>query len=135
MLNKTTLKNIVRTRLAEAKILCENNKCDGAVYLCGYAIEIALKKKICDTLNWKGFPETDNEFQGVTNFKTHNLSILLKLSGEEETIKRTSILFAKWLVIQEWNPEIRYKSIGNIPKKDAKQTIEAVKSLLEFLNC
>jgi len=34
---------------------------DGATYLCGYAVEVALKFRICLTLNWPEFPSTGGE--------------------------------------------------------------------------
>lgn len=57
------------------------------MYLCGYAIEVALKARICRTLNWTGFPETRGEFEGYQScrrpeyasviYYLHNLTLLL----------------------------------------------------------
>jgi hypothetical protein len=87
MIDRTALKRIARARLKDAEVLCRNRRYDGARYLCGYSIELALKSRICRTLKWKEFPEEANEFQGLTSLKTHNLDILLRLSGVEEKIK------------------------------------------------
>ena len=68
---------------------------DGAIYLGGYVVELALKNRICVVLNWKGFPQTAGEFQNYKSFKTHNLDVLLSLSGVESKINSS---------ICEWSP-------------------------------
>ncbi len=54
---------------------------DGAVYLAGYTVELALKARICEVLNWSGYPATSKEFDGYRSFRTHDLRVLLSLSG------------------------------------------------------
>jgi hypothetical protein len=44
------LRGIAQARLDDADTLFQANRFDGSVYLCGYAVEIALKAKICDCL-------------------------------------------------------------------------------------
>lgn len=57
MISAVDLRVIAGARLEDAKVLAANGRSDGAAYVCGYAIELALKARIADTLNWKGFPE------------------------------------------------------------------------------
>jgi len=136
MLKKADLKKIAKTRLAEARILCQKKHCkyEGVIHLCGYAVEIAFKKKICDALNWADFPETKNEFKGLKSFKTHELPILLKLSGQELKLKKNPNLFADWSnILQNLNPKIRYSPIGKVTPAQAKITIDATYELLKFL--
>ncbi len=52
---------------------------DGAVYLSGYAVELTIKARICKTLKWPGFPETNNEWKDLQSSKTHKLEVLLLL--------------------------------------------------------
>jgi hypothetical protein len=59
---------------------------DGAIYLCGYAIEVALKARTCRTLGWAEFPETNREFENYRSFRTHDLEVLLNLSGVRNRI-------------------------------------------------
>ncbi len=73
MLKKLDIQRIVYARLKDAEVLFEAQRYDGAVYLCGYAVELGLKYKICKTLNWDGYPLTRNEFEGYSTFKTHKL--------------------------------------------------------------
>ena len=60
------LRKLARTRLKDAAVLFSSNRYDGSIYLCGYTIDLALKARICRTLNWSEFPETNAEFQGLT---------------------------------------------------------------------
>jgi HEPN domain-containing protein len=46
------LQNLSIDRLEDAKALYEAGRHDGAFYICGYAVEVGLKKKICETLGW-----------------------------------------------------------------------------------
>lgn len=89
MITTNDLRTLARARLNDAVVLFRNKRYDGAVYLCGYAVEIALKARICRTLKWAGFPETRREFEAYQSLRTHDLDVLLKLSGIEERIKRT----------------------------------------------
>ncbi|MEK8021038.1 MAG: HEPN domain-containing protein, partial [Candidatus Parabeggiatoa sp.] len=63
-------KKIARSRLQESEILFSNRKYDAAVYLSGYAIELALKARICKTLKWSQFP--DSSIKNPQTFKTNN---------------------------------------------------------------
>lgn len=111
-------------RIKDAKILYQSSRYDGAVYLCGYAIELGLKAKICQTLNWNKYPTG----KGYSTFKTHDVEVLLHLSGIEEKIK--SELVADWSIVSEWSPESRYKAIGSVKEQDAKEMIESTEELL-----
>src|SRR5689334_3330126 len=109
MLTRVELRRIARTRLRDAEVLFDGRRYDGAVYLCGYAIELALKARICTTLRWAGFPERGNEFRDLQSFKTHDFEALLRLAGRENI--RVAHL-ADWSVVVQWNPESRYERPG-----------------------
>lgn len=104
---------------------------DGAAYLCGYAIELALKARICRTLRWAGFPETDGEFRGVHCFKVHNFDVLLRLSGIEAKIKSAHL--ASWSVVSGWRPESRYNLVGTTTRAKAEEMIRETELLLGVL--
>lgn len=112
-------------------MLLNAKRYDCAVYLCGYAIELALKARICKTLKWSGYPETQKEFDRLSSFKIHDLNILLRLTGRESIIK--SKFFAEWSAVTTWTPEVRYKPIGTASDLDAKLMIESVSVLLRNL--
>jgi len=66
MATKTELRTLARARIKEAQILFEAKRYDAATYLCGYAIELALKARICQTLGYTHFPETNKAFLQMT---------------------------------------------------------------------
>lgn len=131
MLERSELKKIAQARIEDGEILLNSHRYDGAIYLCGYAVEISLKERICRTLGWDGYPSTTKEFANYQSFRTHNLDVLLRLSGSEHKI-RTEFL-AEWSAVAEWDPEIRYKPIGSATKQAAELMIESSKKLLSVL--
>jgi hypothetical protein len=131
MIAAAELKRISRARLRDSQVLFKNKRYDGAVYLCGYAVEIALKARICKALRWSGFPSTNGEFSTLKSFKTHNLDVLLTLSGIQEKIKNK--YFTEWSLIATWDPEVRYKSVGSATKADASNIIQSADVLVKAL--
>ncbi len=131
MITRADLIKIARGRLKDAQVLLDAGRYDGAIYLGGYVIEISLKHRICKTLKWNGFPQTSREFQGYQSFKTHDLDLLLSLSGIETKVRTNYI--AEWSAVATWNPEARYNPVGRASKIDAELMIEAAKKLLKAL--
>ena len=84
---RSELGNIARARLRDAEVLLAARRYDGAVYLCGYSVEIALKARICRALGWSEFSETRRDFEGYQSLRTHRLDVLLHFSGAETRIK------------------------------------------------
>jgi HEPN domain-containing protein len=124
------LKELATDRLNDAKVLFEASRYDGAYYICGYAVEMALKHKICDTLGWDEYPSTGKGSEKYKTFKTHDFEVLLHLSGVEKSIK--TLLMAEWSVLKNWESETRYSSQRQI-KEDVSLMIEATEILLEHL--
>jgi HEPN domain-containing protein len=131
MIDLHELENIARERLKDAEALLAAGRYDGAIYLGGYVVELSLKSQICRVLNWKGFPQTRSEFQNFHSFKTHDLDVLLSLSGSEEKIK--SGYLAEWSAVATWDPEARYNPIGVASKTDAELLIESAIKLMGAL--
>ena len=125
------LEKIAAARLQDAEILFQGRRFDGAVYLCGYAVELSLKAKICKTLKWSGFPSSNSEFQGLQSFKTHRLDLLLILCGQEAEIKTKYL--ADWSIVASWDSETRYSVVGTATKIDAQNIIESAKIIIKAL--
>jgi HEPN domain-containing protein len=131
MIPRSDLRGIARARLKDSVALFDRGRYDGANYLCGYAVELALKARICRTLNWLGFPSTRAEFSAYQSFRTHSLDILLTLSGwEQKTLSRYP---TEWSVVVDWDPELRYTIAGTATARDAREMIEAARILVRFL--
>ena len=131
MISVLDLKSISKGRLRDAQVLQKAGRFDGSVYMCGYAVEVALKARACRTLKWLEFPETNKQFEGLQSFKTHNLEILLHLSGAEGRIR--SKFIAEWSIVLGWNPETRYRKMGTATKQNAVDMISAAKRLMGAL--
>lgn len=131
MILPTELRAIASARLEDAEALLRARRYDGSVYLCGYSVEIGLKTRICRTLKWHGFPSTNKEFEGYHSFRTHNLDVLLHLSGAEVTVKTKYL--AEWSVVAMWEPGTRYRPIGTATSADANDMIKSAKILLGAL--
>ena len=113
------LDRIARARLDDAKSLLAAGRFDGATYVCGYAVEVALKARICRTLNWSEFPATSAEFVAYKSSRTHELEVLLRFSGQKGSIKQS--------------PDSRYNSIGTALQAATESMIQATDELLEAL--
>jgi HEPN domain-containing protein len=142
MISFQELKKISRTRIKDAKILLNNNSYDGSLYLCGYAVEIALKAIICKHLNIGGtdsvshIPSNKQEFKIIEQIKTHSLETLLDLTPTNISIeiKSNSRRFADWSTILKWNPEMRYAPIrGKQIKRESFEGIDSAQRILRYL--
>lgn len=130
MILATELRKLSKDRLKDAEILFNNNRYDSAIYICGYAIEFALKGRICKTLKWKEFPNSNKEFENLKSLKTHNLDTLLHLCGKEEKVK---LHFpSDWAIITTWDPEVRYNT-NIVTEEEAKDMIHSIKNLIKII--
>jgi hypothetical protein len=120
------LKELSKERLDDAQALYDAGRNGGAMYICGYAVEMGLKYKICEILGWDEYP-TDGNYK---SFKTHNLEVLLHLSGVEKKIKKDFL--DRWSIVLKWNAEYRYST--QIPsKEDVHLMLESIQIVLDVL--
>jgi len=122
---------MAKVRIKDAEVLLRGKRYDGAAYLCGYAIEMMLKARICKTLKWAHFKA---EQRGYAFLKTHDLEFLLDISGIGYKIK-TVAHFADWSAVNFWKPEvIRYQPTKNqVPAPTAVNMIASAKKLMRVL--
>ncbi len=146
MIPKKILSELIDQRLKDADVLVANKRYATAVYIAGYAVELALKLKICKIFKFaQGFPENKMEFgvyqnnvksqpllagtiTQIKDMRNHDLNKLLFYSGVEVQIKRNFL--NEWSSVVSWDPEMRYK-IQKILKKEALNNINAIKSLIQ----
>ncbi|MFM2339943.1 MAG: hypothetical protein RLZZ360_579 [Candidatus Parcubacteria bacterium] len=135
MLSADDLFKIAKCRFEDAKLLADHKRFDSAAYLCGYALELILKRQISIHLDWKdGYPEFDNEFKHLASFKTHDLSDLLHLSGLELKIKSDTKLEAYWRVAKSWQVDQRYRRVGEWSESETLGIIEASRNVLNWIS-
>jgi hypothetical protein len=127
------LRETARERIKDAEALFAAERYEGAMYICGYAVEIGLKARICKTLHWPDFPQTESEFGGQNRkyspFKTHLLNLLLSYSGREDQIR--SRFGAEWSLVDSWDPQSRYKPILKTTRATRANDKKALKARLD----
>ena len=147
MISKPVLRDLVNQRIKDARALFAKRRYHTSIYISGYAIEIALKYKICKMYFFsKGFPESNIEVQQyfkqiknkgvrtiiskIHEIKNHDLATLLVYSGEEYNIKTNHL--NEWLTVLQWNPEMRYKH-SRTSKAFAQNNLNAITILLKSI--
>jgi HEPN domain-containing protein len=120
------LEKLSEEKLRDADVLFGAGCYGGAFYICGYAVELGLKEKICITLGWDEYP-SDGKYKFL---KIHDFEVLPRFSGVEKHIKKS--LMMEWSIVMKWNPENRYSSKDRTAE-DAKLMIESTKTILRNL--
>lgn len=146
MIPKDILSALISQKLKDVDVLIANRRYSAAMYLAGYAVELALRLKIRKIFKFeKGFPENKAEFSLYQNsvksqkllvgaitqlrdIRNHDLNRLLFFSGVEYTIK--SKFLNEWNLVFGWDPEIRYK-LQKVLKKEAVNNVEAIKIIVK----
>jgi hypothetical protein len=137
------IKELAKTRLEEAEILCVSGKYDGAFYLAGYSVELMLKAKVCEHFKIDNlFDKNGCAIQGIGDLRkvveTYDINLLLIFSGLEEKFRKAKIrnenLRNSYLFFtactgkkEDWNEQVRYLSTNT-------KTKEIVESFIDLLN-
>lgn len=110
-MNRTDLQELAEIRIAEAAALLKLTppKSDGAYYLAGYAVELALKACIAKTVNQHDWPEK----KFVADCHTHDISALIRFAQLETARAADALanpaLEANWIIVKDWNERSRYQ--------------------------
>ena len=137
MNNPKDILDIALSRLKESELLLQFGFYDGAFYLAGYRVELALKAQICQLLNLPNlFGDGDDKHPDLKDsdikpFKTHNLKTLLLFSGKGQTFsidkRKNKELGRNWnIVSNEWTEKCRYLPCGTKQKSDTLTLINAI---------
>ncbi len=95
-------------RWKDAKCLSEGDRFQGAIYLCGYALECELKFSVC---MGRG---TSHLEEGVAKKLGHKLPELLDAAGLSSPLARKRDLWVAFQAIsRRWSTEIRYFGGGS----------------------
>ena len=131
MITQTELLIAAQEKLADAEALYNAGRYDSAFYICGYAVEMLLKYKICKTLNWNDFPMTNREFDNYKSLKIHNLEVLLTFTGAVAFVQNTYTF--EWGAVKTWNPEMRYAVSGIVNRAVALDMISSTRTLITII--
>lgn len=147
--NIDTLNKLAQARLDEARLLLANGYFSGAAYLSGYAIELKLKSKICERLDWTEYPPSSGKDtpQSGDCLKSHKLAWLATLAGvlrniplrdeDEHGLSILSIsneLIPYWKTLSDtknWSEQKRYEEIS---PENSKKLLAAVEAVFKYLN-
>lgn len=126
-----------RRRLEDAKVLHEQKRWTGAIYLGGYAVECALKALICYEARTTNFKDTPVFKKGLQGSELHNLIKLLESSQSLQrniSLDRTNSYKNAWnTVTRLWhNDQLRYSDKQG-KENDSEGFIQAVEILHRYL--
>jgi HEPN domain-containing protein len=107
-LTRAELQQLAKDRLGDAKVLLAGKRWAGAYYLCGYAVECALKACIAKLMKPEVFP--DKVF--AEKCWTHDLERLVTLAGlkdaKDADIAADAERKANWFTLKDWSESARY---------------------------
>lgn len=122
-INRAILQELAENRLQEAKVLFDNEMYDGAYYLSGYVIELALKACFTRTVSQYDYPNK----KVVNALYDHKLAKLLGIvsltAAFEEEIKINPQLNVNWSDVVKWNENSRYQKHS---KDEAETLLNAI---------
>jgi HEPN domain-containing protein len=107
-MNRFDLQKMAEERVADAAALLDAGRYQAAYYICGYAVECALKACIARKVREFDFPDR----KVVNDSYVHNLTKLLTVSGIEELYDeeagRNSAFALNWSIVKDWSEVSRY---------------------------
>jgi HEPN domain-containing protein len=124
VVTRADFQQLADVRLQEAKALLDLGLWDGAYYLAGYAVEVALKACIIKAvMATDAFPE--KKFS--ENCWTHDLEKLIVLAGVkgvwDAALKADPNLRANWVILEDWSEQTRYHRISEPEARDLYDAI------------
>jgi len=126
------LQNLSAVRLREAEVLFDAGLYDGAFYLCGYVVELALKACVCKHLGVSEYPENEPNLKPF--FRTHDFRSLELIAGLRSNIaakRAASFQFdANWALATSWRSEDRYL-LNSKSESEAHDMLEALRNVQE----
>ena len=117
-MNRSDFKKLTKIRLQEARTLLKAGRFEGAYYLCGYAVECALKACIAKQTRRHDFPDKHR----VNKSYSHDLVDLVRLGGIRRDLdarmQSDSAFRTNWNVVKDWSEKSRYKYTSGQEARD-----------------
>lgn len=120
---------LAQERIDDARALLAAGRFAGAHYMCGYAMEMKLKSRICKVHEWTEYPPKSGE-RLAQALKTHKLKELLLFTGLRTTMLESHGV--DWFAVVVWDPEQRYKPAA-FTEAEAQRMVAAVEALMVVL--
>lgn len=134
MLSRLQLREIAWQKLRAAATLLEAGDWDTATHVCGVAVELILKARICVDKQLPGWPESDGEFRSLAplRLRSHSLDHLLDLTNHASHIRAN--FGADWGRCLQWRVETRYQPAGTSTGGSAKALHGSAETIIRALN-
>lgn len=124
-MNRFDLQKMAEERVADAAALLDAGRFQAAYYLCGYAVECALKACIARKVREFDFPDR----KLVNDSYVHNLTKLLIVSDIDqlhyEEASNNRAFARNWGIVKDWSEVSRYdpeiteaKALGLLSRSD-----------------
>jgi HEPN domain-containing protein len=109
-MNRFDLQKMADERVADAAALLDAGRFQAAYYLCGYAVEFALKACIARQVREFDFPDR----KVVNDSYVHDLTKLLSVSRlaqlHREEAEQNDAFAENWGIVQAWSEASRYNA-------------------------
>ncbi len=127
-MDRKKLQALAKVRLKDSKALLGKKRWAGAYYLCGYAVECALKACLLRHLGESGALFSDRDYvKRLSGCWTHELGTLVFLAGLDSEFGKARganpVLDAFWTITKEWTENSRY---DEKTEAEAKLLYEAI---------
>ena len=131
-LKVTLLWSLRELRLDDAQTLFEteqHSRRNGSIYLAGYAVECALKAKICERRGKTVF-DPDAEFK---KFKIHTLKLLAERGGLNDIIGGNATMASALLFLDNrWSVVLRYSN-RSISNEEVREFLDKARGFTQWL--
>jgi HEPN domain-containing protein len=121
-MDRSEFRTLTAERLDDAVALLEAGRYACAYYVCGYAVECALKACICRMTRQDYFPPKD-----AARYYVHDLAKLLDIANLKSEFdkekERDSAFSVNWAVVKDWSEESRYQGRQ---QQQARELVKAV---------
>ena len=122
-MKRADLRRLAQARLADTKALLDAGQYSGAYYLCGYAIECAIKACIAKQTARYDFPDKDKAFKSYT----HNPESLIVVAGLRAELQQEITTDAQfevnWEVVIRWSEHSRYELRSRLEAEDLYRAV------------
>jgi HEPN domain-containing protein len=123
-MDRFDLQKMAEERVADAEALLNAKRYQAAYYLCGYAIECALKACIARKTREFDFPDR----KVVNDSYVHDLTKLLNVAdlakAHQDEVAMSGLFAKNWFIVRNWSEASRYD--GSITPEQASSFFRAV---------
>ncbi|MGH9440079.1 MAG: HEPN domain-containing protein [Terriglobia bacterium] len=121
-MNRLEFQNLTVERFEDAEALLKCGRYACAYYICGYAIECALKACIAQRTRAGDFPP-----KNAQTYYSHDLTRLLEIAGLAADYRKEAAadpsFDENWGIVKDWTEEARYRSVS---ERQAARMLAAV---------